>query len=599
MNALFRTGYRSVNFTVIATFFFVGNQFLFAFTKNPIQSEVNNEAWVTSPIFLFLTSWLFFAAVGLILCLACITIAYPLYRRWPTTRMQGLPYVVPGLYVALTVLSVADNFTITSFGFSSITHTGAFDLLMNRAYLAGFLITVFIFTALCLDKARSLEGRDPWKFPANLLVIVTTFTLLAFGALNAWSSYSQPRASDDAVASIPNVFVLTLESASADTSSAYGDLAYDTTPFLRRFATEAVRADNYFSNGYNSRESINTIISGLHPFQHEGYYPTDIIPETVSEMNLPNLLRRYGYPYELLHVPGPALSEYDENFAVKPLPPMFREFQEETFTIMSIVETYMQRFARMIFDAGWPNPFPGVTGAKAVIEQAKAKHHPFFIHIHAMQSHGDYYSCPSDEINQLSALLPTLKRQEVCYLVKLGWADKYASSFYDLLSSENVLDNTVFVIVGDHAVPFPYTTESTDIFRYMLRIPLLIRLPHAERAGDVIHANTQGIDVLPTILDALHLPPAPWGNGTSILQPDFDTKYRTRAIFIDDGYKPAFDIIVCDWLRYTNRSNRDVKREDWQKTSYVRSHCSDAEFPPIEQIIQEVHDVQWIKDKYP
>jgi arylsulfatase A-like enzyme len=76
----------------------------------------------------------------------------------------------------------------------------------------------------------------------------------------------------------------------------------------------------------------------------------------------------------------------------------------------------------------------------------------------------------------------------------------------DTLAERGLLDNTVVVVTSDHGEQLGdhWLIEKVGYADPSYRIPLIIRWPgHTGRAGRVVEAFTESVDVLPTLLDLL------------------------------------------------------------------------------------------------
>jgi arylsulfatase A-like enzyme len=88
------------------------------------------------------------------------------------------------------------------------------------------------------------------------------------------------------------------------------------------------------------------------------------------------------------------------------------------------------------------------------------------------------------------------------------------------LEERRLLDDVLLIVTTDHGLPLgehgvvglcrPWLHDE------LTHLPLLMRLPKGEQAGRRVLALTQPVDLMPTLLDAFGLPPAP-GHGHSLL----------------------------------------------------------------------------------
>jgi len=131
------------------------------------------------------------------------------------------------------------------------------------------------------------------------------------------------------------------------------------------------------------------------------------------------------------------------------------------------------------------------------------------------------------------------------YLNTIRLTDKWLEGFFDRLASENLLNDTLVIITGDHGA-FTLTEDKHRKFRMRLqetefRTPFLIytretranqmfQIPPSER-----HYNS--VDILPTIMDALgYIKYLPYYEGKSVFRIG-NKEMSVNVGFIGDGTK--------------------------------------------------------------
>jgi membrane-anchored protein YejM (alkaline phosphatase superfamily) len=140
---------------------------------------------------------------------------------------------------------------------------------------------------------------------------------------------------------------------------------------------------------------------------------------------------------------------------------------------------------------------------------------PLFLHVHMMGTHGPLFS-PEEQKFSIG------KTQDEEWMTdfyddSILTFDNYIGKVLEVLEQTGKIDNTILIIYSDH--PMGY-----DV-RY--RVPLLIHLPNSKYAGQ-IKANTQNLDIAPTILDYLGIQEPQWMGGQSLLE---DDPIKNRLIF--------------------------------------------------------------------
>ncbi len=156
---------------------------------------------------------------------------------------------------------------------------------------------------------------------------------------------------------------------------------------------------------------------------------------------------------------------------------------------------------------------------------------PFCIYMNLQNSHIPYV-VPPDFARRFSASAPDFtigfnsfppgKVEQVrdAYADSLAYVDHQIGRLVDSLKQSGRWDNTVLVITGDTGQAFyehGFAAHANKLYDEVMRVPLIIRVPHLERRGT--DRLAQHIDVPPTLLGVLGLPPHPSFQGHSLLDP--------------------------------------------------------------------------------
>jgi arylsulfatase A-like enzyme len=102
----------------------------------------------------------------------------------------------------------------------------------------------------------------------------------------------------------------------------------------------------------------------------------------------------------------------------------------------------------------------------------------------------------------------------------IAYTDQEVGRLLDRLQAQGLLDSTLVVVHADHGEEFwehgGYEHGHTE-YTELLSVPLILRLPGKVPAGKRVASRVRLIDLMPTVLDLLHLPPAPGIEGRSLL----------------------------------------------------------------------------------
>jgi hypothetical protein len=122
-----------------------------------------------------------------------------------------------------------------------------------------------------------------------------------------------------------------------------------------------------------------------------------------------------------------------------------------------------------------------------------------------------------DPLDALWAEVQALQR----HLLQVGFADAFLGRLRRKLESEGLYDRALVIVTADHGVSFaPGVPNHTLDAEHrnaadLLLVPLMVKLP-GQTEGDVSDRNVAIVDVLPTILDALHRDPPRALDGRSL-----------------------------------------------------------------------------------
>jgi arylsulfatase A-like enzyme len=166
---------------------------------------------------------------------------------------------------------------------------------------------------------------------------------------------------------------------------------------------------------------------------------------------------------------------------------------------------------------------------------------PFFLHMNLQSSHVPYV-VPDDFLRPFGpktldftimwGKFPRDKIQVVKdrYADSLFYEDTQIARLFDHLRSRGLWEHTLVIIGGDNGEAFyehGFASHATALFNEVVKVPMIIRvpgLPPGERARPAMF-----LDIPPSILDLLGLPPHPGFQGISLFA---DPPNPARSIFM-------------------------------------------------------------------
>jgi arylsulfatase A-like enzyme len=311
--------------------------------------------------------------------------------------------------------------------------------------------------------------------------------------------WSRPFVEDrDARQGRPNLLFVTIDALRADHLGCYG---YDrpTSPALDRLATEGVRFAHAFSNAPMTIPSLPQIFTSR-------YFPSASSPTLLSSL----FAGGFAHTKAIIHNP------YLEYFLTLDA--------RDSFDSMSSVQWHADRIA-----------------AKALRWIDANRGDRWALYLHFLDTHTPYhvplpdatrfvdpsYDGPigatfGDVEGAQHEKFDAADRAHVIALYDgaIRYVDEHLGRLLEALRTQGLLDNTVVVVSADHGDEFwdhGSFFHGVSLYDEQLHVPLIVRLPHAARAGTVVDPQVRSIDIVPTIVDALGVPAYPDFQGASLL----------------------------------------------------------------------------------
>jgi len=359
-----------------------------------------------------------------------------------------------------------------------------------------------------------------------------------------------------------NILLITIDTLRPDHLSAYG-YTRPTSPRIDQLAREGTLFSQAISQEPQTGPSHVSIFTSQYPNTHGVLINGDRFEG--AAVTLAELLQARGY------LTGAFLSGY-------PL--------DARFGLNRGFETYDDDFSpiRGLYQlAGWKMAQKvGILSASHTDERRAEKtnrrvfkwlenHHgdPFFLWVHYFDPHGPYNPPPPfaqrydpsyqgrfknyynfDSVPDTSGL----SQKEVHHIISLydgeiRYTDEQVGFLLDKLKELNVYDKTLIILTADHGEDLnehKLFEHSAVVYDTTARIPLIFKgaanlaAAKAIPPGQIVSGQVQSIDIVPTILDLLDIPPGPRMQGESLL-PLIARRDADRRQFAMDASK-AMDV---------------------------------------------------------
>jgi arylsulfatase A-like enzyme/uncharacterized membrane protein YbhN (UPF0104 family) len=316
-----------------------------------------------------------------------------------------------------------------------------------------------------------------------------------------------------------NVLFIVIDTLRADHLPVYG-YAHGQTPNLDRFAGDAIRFDQAFTNSSWTRPSFASILTGRLPSSHGVMAKSDSLPEAVT--TLPEALKAAGFttagyatnfnvaPYFNFH------QGFDEYFYLEPAFVLGADDASAKLLLMQLVR---QRIEKARASRGEVLPGTAYQDAATVnqaitawIDQRSSS--PWFLFVGYMDPHDPYFTHPYDGSGYARAAHPHPDPSEAAELTALydGEITYWDAEFGKLLQGlreRGLYDDLTIVVTSDHGEEFNEHGgfwHGTTLYDEQVRVPLLVKLPQSRRGGTVVRHWVQSIDLMPTILSLSGVP---------------------------------------------------------------------------------------------
>lgn len=365
--------------------------------------------------------------------------------------------------------------------------------------------------------------------------------------------------SEEDQARLPHILLLSSDGISADFMSLYG-YPQNTTPFLDSIANELMIFEGAYANNARTTGSITSVLNGLSPATTHIIYPPDFLSDRHAGLHLPALLKYLGYYRSQWSVPHYA-SATDQGMAnafdkingveqrateALPLIPLsnlsqwflvsvFDDVSGVTLDALGIQEManpYLQvAETDQTAQPEYLSDQRRLAGLREDFDFALEQKKPFFGQVHLMATHGPKFRIANRSFSD--GLEQTGNWETPFYLDALLEFDTRLQELFSFLETRGAMRRTLVVIYSDHSQAWDNTR----------RVPLLIRLPHANVTGRFT-INTQLLDIAPTVIEAIGGQPPGWMEGISLLTPS-DTPQDRFLLSTDIANTPQ--IVDGQW----------------------------------------------------
>lgn len=187
----------------------------------------------------------------------------------------------------------------------------------------------------------------------------------------------------------------------------------------------------------------------------------------------------------------------------------------------------------------------------------------FFLYMHLMDIHQYIFDDQSPNYGS---------SYSDAYDKSINWTDRTIGAFLHEVDDVGLLTNTVVVIGSDHGEAFQehgHEGHARDLYREVAEVPFIIMLPFVLEEGIVVESNVPNIDMWPTILDLVGLPPLGGVDGVSQLPAILAAGGAPSASDAEGLERPIFAELDRRWGNGQSEPNPLVGVTDEQVRVFV------------------------------
>ena len=185
------------------------------------------------------------------------------------------------------------------------------------------------------------------------------------------------------------------------------------------------------------------------------------------------------------------------------------------------------------------------------------------------------------------------------HLFQLGFLDTMLGRLFDKLDETGTWDETIVVVVADHGASFvpgehrrwPKEGNRDDLYR----VPLFVKYP-GQTMGETVDEPAFGIDILPTIVDALDIE-TDWAfDGVSLLEVEGIERPHEPIRWCCNGDGASTDLTYL--YAQVDRNHRWVPDQDsWLGVAAVGRYAELVGRPVSDLLVVESEELRWSLDR--
>lgn len=475
---------------------------------------------------------------------------------WLVSRRSRFPEMGAAvMYPAIfSLLAIYLQFKLFS---SSYVVGGLPNILKILLYAAAALIVIALLAGLHFLLSRRLKERNSENrlLAVEAIILVLLILVVLAGFISPTTSWSNPTRRDGRG---PNILLITVDTLRDDHLSCRGYYR-ETSPNVDALASEGVVFEGAYASCPRTFPSLCSVLTGKYVHRH-GARNNFHHALPGFNLTLPEILKREGYltGAVVTNVGLQARRGIDQGFDY------YLETDHQNLQAKKVPALRLLEFVGLSYPLrSLRDNQAGRTGLEAVKFIKRNRDERFFLWVHFLDPHMDYnpppkfaglfdpdyrgryenhfyyggiggakmiFDCPlsPEEIEHAIAL----------YDGEIRHTDNEIGKLLEKLKEWGLYDDCLVVFSADHGESLGehgyHFAHGDLIYNPCVHIPLVIRFPRGERRKRV-STPVSNVDLMPTVLDFLHLRPPKGLDGFSLLPLIFQDVRPLRAIFGESG----------------------------------------------------------------
>jgi phosphoglycerol transferase MdoB-like AlkP superfamily enzyme len=332
-----------------------------------------------------------------------------------------------------------------------------------------------------------------------------------------------------------NVVIIILESFGSE------NVGRGQTPFLDSLITKSCYFKNGFANGKVSIDAVPSIISSIPSLMNNSFISSSYSLNKVH--SLPKIFKEQGYSTSFFHGAFNGSQNFDEYAKVAGFDQYFGK---------------NEYVGKESFDGKW-----GIFDEEFLqfyATKLSTFKKPFFSSVFTISSHVPYII--PDKYQGKFPKGTTDIHESVAY------SDYALRKFFETAKKQDWYKNTLFVLSADHTSSGgDHDADQTNIGKF--RIPILFFDPSNPELVGINEKNFQQIDIMPSILDYLHI-------NTDMVS--FGKSYKSKENFVVYHLQGTYHYIQDDYyVAFTD--NKITGLYNWKKDALLKNNLMHIDKP--------------------